>query len=90
MKICIEGHRFDTDKAKTHIELEMIDDRSNRHTGDAYMSTKGQWYVYTPSQWGNMHHWTLSSAAEILDNYDAYLSDTEKEEIAELAKLEWE
>ncbi len=88
--ICIEGHRFDTTKAKAHYELRWVDDRSNVHKGELYLSKKGTWYVYTPSQWSNMHHWEITSAEEALEAYDQYLEDEEKKEIIELAKLETE
>ncbi len=90
MKISINGHHFDTDKASHHWDLDWFDQNSNRHTGDVYRSSKGQWYVYTPSQWSNMHYWELMSVSEILSNYDEYLEDDEKAEIAELGGVEWE
>jgi hypothetical protein len=90
MKVSIEGHRFDTEKAKLHVQLYRLDDRSNQHTGDVYMSSKGMWYVYTPSQWANMHSWVLMSPEEILSEYDSYLTQEQKEEIAFEAELDWE
>jgi hypothetical protein len=90
MKITIDGVRLDTDKAKLHIALYWADDRSNQHTGDVYLSSLDQWYVYTPSQWGNMHSWVLSTAAEILNDYDRYLTEEKKDAIARAGNLEWE
>lgn len=94
MKIVINGHRFDAAKAKKHYTLEAFDDRSNRVTGDVYLSSKGQWYLETPSQWANGHYWMLSTAAEILSEYGSYLTESEKAEIATLGDggkpLDWE
>ena len=89
MKVTIEGHHFDTKKAPHHWGLSYWDGNNN-HTGDVYLSSKGVWYVYTPSQWANQHSWMLMDASEILTEYDSYLDDEEKSEIAELANLEWE
>lgn len=90
MKVTIGGHRFDTSKASHHWGLDRIDDNSNRHTGDLYHSSKGTWYVWTPSQWANQHAWMLIEPADALTEYDQYLTDEEKAEIAELAGLDWE
>lgn len=90
MKVSIDGHHFDTAKAKRHWVLEWFDPQSNRHTGDLYLSSSGVFYVWTPSQWANQHSWCLMSASEILANFDNYLEDHEKEEIAELGGVQWE
>jgi hypothetical protein len=89
MKITIDGKRFDTDKAKQVWKL-WYNDGSNIHTGEVYLSSGGSWYVYTPSQWSNQHSWVLSSPKDILNDYDKYLEDSEKEEIAKLGGLDWE
>ena len=89
MKITIEGQRLDTKKASHHWDLYYFDG-SNQHTGKVYLSSKGTWYVYTPSQWSNQHSWCLMDPPAILSEYDRYLEDEEKTEIAELAGLDWE
>ena len=90
MKITIEGHRFDTALAKHHFALVYVDHQSNRHSGDLYCSSRGQWYVYTPSQWSNCHSWQLTTAEEALSDYDRYLTDDQKKQIAQLGDLDWE
>jgi hypothetical protein len=90
MKICIDGHRFDTKRATHHWDLSWHDERSNEHTGDLYRSAKGTWYVYTPSQWGNRHSWEIITPEDALDQYSRYLTNEEKTEIAEVAGLDWE
>jgi len=90
MKITIDGKRFDTDKATRSWDLYKLDSNSNQHTGRVCRSSAGAWYVYTPSQWSNRHSWILSTPEEILDHYDGYLKEEEKEEIAELGGLDWE
>lgn len=90
MKVTIDGHHFDTQKASHYWDLEYFDQSSNRHTGTLYRSSKGIWYVYTPSQWTNQHSWQLIEPVEALTDYDKYLEDKEKTEIAELAGLDWE
>lgn len=88
MKITIDGVRLDVEKA-TKFSLSRHDG-SNNSTGSAYRSPKGRWYVYTPSQWANGHAWELSTAADVLGDYDGYLVESDKEEIARLGGLEWE
>ena len=89
MKISIGSSHFDTEKAKAHWDLDWFDDRSNHHTGSVHLSSSGVFYVYTPSQWANQHGWAIMSASEILSEYDRYLEDGEKEEIAEAGGVEW-
>lgn len=89
MKLVIDGIRLDTDKASHHWDL-WYNDGSNSFTGDVYRSSKGTWYMYTPSQWANRHSWVLMTPEEILSAYPEYLSDGTKAEIAELAGLGWE
>jgi hypothetical protein len=88
-KVCIDGHRFDTNKAKHHWELCRFDGH-NHHTGDLYVSSKGQWYVETPDQWPTRRRWELTTPNAVLSAYQIYLTEAEITEIAELAKLEWE
>jgi len=50
----INGRRFDTKKAIRHWSLNYHDGR-NLYEGDLYLSSKGNFYCFTPSQWGNEH-----------------------------------
>ena len=90
MKVTIDGYRFDTDKAKVFVTLYKLDEQSNQHRGEVYMSTTGVWYVFTPSQWANRHSWMVMSPEEILNDYDSYLTEDKKAQIAEAAGLAWE
>lgn len=87
--VCTEGHRFDTKKAKGHWDLG-YHDGNNLHLGDLYLSSKGTWYCYTPSQWSNGHRWEIEDAATLIERYGRGLSSDEKHEIIELAGLETE
>ena len=87
MKVTIDGVRLDTAKNTHHWELFWLDESSNQHTGHVYVSSEGQWYVYTPSQWSNMHNWELSSAVEVLNQYDRYLTEEQKTSIADVSEL---
>lgn len=89
MIVAIDGHRFETTKAEAHFHLSHFDGH-NRHHGDLYLSSRGTWYVATPSQWANGHRWETIDPAEALERYSEYLSDKEKDRILELAKLETE
>lgn len=89
MIIAIDGRRFDTAKARKHYRLDHHDGR-NRHTGDLYLSTRGTWYVETPSQWSNGHRWELVDPAVVVERYQDYLTQDEIVEILTLAKLETE
>ena len=87
--IAIDGHRFDTSKAKKHFQL-YHHDGNNRLTGGLYLSSKGTWYVETPSQWANGHRWELIDPADAIERYSDYLSQVEIAEIIKLATLETE
>lgn len=87
--VCTEGHRFDTEKAKRHWDLGYYNG-SNLHTGDLYLSSKGTWYCWTPSQYGNGHRWEVNDAAVLVEQYGYGLASDEKREIIELAGLETE
>lgn len=89
MFVAIEGHRFDTSKSKAHYEL-IGHINGNRHTGDLYLSSRGTWYVWTPSQWSNGHRWELVDPEVAVERYQDYLSQDEIAEILKLAKLETE
>lgn len=89
MKLTIDGVMLDTEKAQQW-PLSYMDERSNHHTGDVFRSSKGTWYVFTPSQWSNRHSWVLMNPADILSEYDKYIEEEDKAEIANLAGLAWE
>ena len=87
--IVIDGKRLDTDKARRTWDLSYHDGH-NRHTGALYLSSRGTWYVETPSQWANGHRWELIDPAEAIERYPDSLSDEERAEILALAKLDTE
>jgi hypothetical protein len=87
MKIVIEGSRFDTEKAQ-HWDLSLWDGH-NWIQGDLYRSSKGTWYVNTPSQWSNGHHWELTTPAQALEDYRQFLEDSQVEEISKYVD-DWE
>ena len=87
--IVIEGKRLDTDKARRSWSLN-FHDGSNLYTGELYCSSRGTWYCYTPSQWGNGHRWELCNPSEAIEMYGRGLSDKSKAEILEAANLETE
>jgi len=87
--VAIEGHVFDTSKAKKHYELRYWDDH-NWITGDLYQSSRGTWYVHTPSEWAQRRTWKLISAQEAIERYRAYLSDEEIEQIVDDDNIETE
>ena len=86
---CIDGHRFDTDKAQRHWTMWHFNGH-NILTGDLYLSSKGTWYIYTPSQWSNGHRWEVVDPADVLERYGDYFDGEEKTEIMGLANLETE
>lgn len=67
-KVAIDGHIFDTSKARWHASLDHWDG-NNMQYGDVYESSTGIFYVYTPSQWSNCHRWEIQTPREILQNY---------------------
>jgi hypothetical protein len=87
--VAIEGHIFDTSKAKKHYELRYWDDH-NWIEGDLYESSHGTWYVYTPSQWRAASYWRITTAQEAVEEYRNYLSQKEIEEIIEEENVETE
>jgi predicted heme/steroid binding protein len=87
--VAIDGHRFETEKAKKSWELSHFDGH-NRHTGRLYLSSRGTWYVSTPSQWSNGHRWELIDPATAIERYSEHLEQGEVAEILELAKLDTE
>jgi hypothetical protein len=89
MNVAIEGHLFDTTKAKKHYELRYWDG-NNWITGDLYQSSRGTWYVYTPSQWADRRSWELISIQEALERYREYLSEDEIDQIVDDENIETE
>lgn len=89
MIVAIEGHRFDTSKAKNTWDIGYHDGH-NLLTGDLYLSSKGTWYVFTPSQWADGHRWELIDPADAIERYGEHLDDDVIEEIMALAKLDTE
>lgn len=87
--VAIDGKRLDTRRCKRTWRMEHHDG-SNLHTGDLYLSSRGTWYVYTPSQWANGHRWELIDPADVLERYQEYLTAAERAEIVELGALEVE
>jgi len=85
----INNKKFDTTKALRHWSLNYFDG-NNHHYGDLYLSSKGSFYCWTPSQWSNRHSWDTNSVDVLIDLYGQGLSDKEKAEILELAKIETE
>ena len=94
-KISIDGHLFDAAKAKGKWLLHLVDGQSNVHSGKLYLSSKGTWYVYTPSQWENCHSWVIigqgkDGAEAALKEYSDYLEQDEINEIASMFGVEFE
>jgi kynurenine formamidase len=73
-KVYIDGHVFETSKAKWHASLDHFDGNNNIY-GDVYESTTGIFYVFTPSQWSNRHSWEINEPSEIIAQYGSMLSD---------------
>lgn len=85
----IDGKRLDTAKAKRTWSLD-YHDGNNLHYGDLYLSSKGTWYIETPSQWANGHRWELIDPVDAIEQYGRGLDDAEKAEILALAGRETE
>ena len=89
-KVYIDGHVFETSKAKWHTDLETFDRQSNRITGDVYESSTGIFYVNTPSQWSNMHTWQIMEASEILTLYGEMIGDEAADYLIKQGKVQVE
>ena len=87
--IVIEGKRLDTDKAKASWDLGYFDG-SNMHYGCLYLSSRGTWYIETPSQWANGHRWEIIDPMVAIERYGRGLDDDERAEIIEAAGVETE
>lgn len=86
--VVIDGKRLDTSKArKWSLNYH---DGNNYHYGALYLSSKGTWYVETPSQWANGHRWELCDPTDAIERYGHGLDDDERAEILELAGVETE
>jgi hypothetical protein len=82
MKIVVDGHKFDTSKAKKHYKLAYWDNR-NWHTGHLWISSKNVFYMEEPTQWSNYTgNYHLTTPEDILENYRQYLEESEIEEIS--------
>src|SRR5262245_22735355 len=91
MKITIDGHNFDTEKAKAHWTPTFFDNQSNSHDAELYLNSTGLLYGNGLSQWANMHGpFEIMTAQRVLEEYGNALKDEEKAEIARVGKLEWE
>jgi hypothetical protein len=89
MKIVVEGHKFDTSKAKKHYKLAYWD-QHNWINGNLWISSKNVFYMEEPTQWSNYaENYRLTSAEEILENYRQYLDGPEIEEISQYVE-DWE
>jgi len=88
--VVIDGKKLDTEKAKRSWSLDYADDSSNMHRGDLYLSSKGTWYIETPSQWLNGHRWELIDPVDAIEHYGHGLNDDERAEILKLAGQEVE
>lgn len=89
MIVAIDGKRFDTEKAKRTWDMSWFNGH-NMLKGTLYLSSKGAWYIETPSQWANGHRWETIDPADVLERFGQYFSEEEKEEIIDLAGLETE
>jgi len=80
MKIVVEGHKFDTGKAKRHIKLAYWNN-SNWINGNLWISSKNVFYMEEPTQWSNYAgNYHLTTPEDVLENYRQYLEDSEIEE----------
>jgi hypothetical protein len=82
--IVIEGKKLDTSRAAKAWSLD-YHDGSNLHTGELYLSSKGTWYVSTPSQWANGHRWELVDPVDAIERYGRGLDDEARAAILEAA-----
>jgi hypothetical protein len=90
MKITIENHHFDTEKARRSWSPSYWDG-SNNHHAELYLSSTGILYGNSLSQWGNGHgSFEILTVSEALEQYDRALTETEKKEIAEVGGVTWE
>jgi hypothetical protein len=97
MKVSIQGHHFDTDKATHHWQIILVPEQrfedtvlGPAKTAEVYRSSGGTFYVYAESDRASVFQWRIITASEILSTYDAYLNDEQKTEIAEAGGIKWE
>jgi hypothetical protein len=87
--VVIGGKAFNTCKAQRRWVLE-YHDGENYSRGELYVSSKGNWYLWSPSQWSNSHAWMLTSPVDAVEKYGKFLSQDEIVEILALANVETE
>lgn len=83
-KVYIDGHEFETDKAKWHTSLDRID-----NYGGVYQSPTGIFYVREPSHWSNHQVWEITSAEIVLELYGEYLDEGDVEYLTECEEKEY-
>ena len=89
MKIVVDGHKFDTTKAKKHYKLSYWNSH-NWINGNLWISSKNVFYMEEPTRWSNYAgNYRMTSPIEILSTYREYLNETEIEEIAKYID-DWE
>jgi len=86
VKVSIDGHVFDTSKVKWHASLNYFDGH-NQIYGDVYESSTGIFYVYTPSEWSNMHRWEIQTPGEIIENYLDMLGEDAVDHLIRIGKI---
>ena len=89
MKIVLDGKCLDTSKAIHHWDMSHFDGR-NQHCGDLYLSSRGTWYISTPSQWTTGHRWEMVDPREVVETYRRYFDEAETAQILALAGIEAE
>lgn len=89
-KIAIDDKMFNTEMATHDYDLHGFDGNSNQIRGHLYRSSRGTWYVYTPSQWSNRRRWEITTGKQALLDYSHYLGQEQMAEIAKLCELDWE
>ena len=90
MKIIIEDRYFDTDKATEQWDLLWVDEDGTRHTGNAYRSSKGTFYVGVSRKNTKERAWKIMTASEILATYKNYLDDNATDTLGRAGGIEWE
>jgi hypothetical protein len=76
MRLVIDGKRLDTEKAALHFNMSYWDGHNNIN-GDLYKSSKGHWYMLTPSQWESRKYWILTTPHEVIEVYRDFFDEDE-------------
>jgi len=94
MRVNIQGHLFDTEKATGHWEVLLHKLQINNEFGeergtfstivDVYCSLEEIWYER------GLAGWRLRTPSEILTDLGPSLTDEQRDEIAEYGGIEWE